>query len=584
MDASDAILVLDTDQRLCVFNRAAEELFGYSAGEVVGQRLDLLIPERFGELHRRQVEAFRHGSADRVPMSRRPEVAGRRRDGSEVPLEVTIARVEAGPEGSLLVAIARDATERRRREAELVDRALHDPLTGLANRAMLFDRLQHALTPKEAPGETGRDWVGVALVDLDDFKLVNDGLGHQAGDKVLVVTAERLRQASRPGDLVARYGGDEFVLAWTGLADPASGRSLASRVARLLSQPISCGGTKVYSTASVGLAYARAGEIDADTLIDRADAALYRAKGSGGSHHETFTDELRDDALSQLLTETDLHSAMDAGEMVVHYQPIVELTSGTTLALDALVRWQHPSKGLLRPAEFLPAAIHNGLIGSIDRFVLESACLALASQGPVWVPISLSGRREADSGLPGMIAGIIEGSSIDPRDVTIEIAESSLLGDRDHGAAVLDSLAALGVRIAIDSFGSGNASLSFLQRLPVVHALKVDSSFVAAAGRGPKAIAILRAVASLAGELGAQAVAEGVETAEQVRLLLELGFVHAQGSYFGEPGPLAAESRGPAGLVATGSLLRSTDWSGGPGVEAGSELVREEPERKHVGG
>ena len=430
----------------------------------------------------------------------------------------------------------RDVTERTVLEAQLTRQAFHDALTGLPNRALFTDRVSHALKRR------GRQHRGVVVlfVDLDDFKAINDSLGHQAGDRLLQEVGERLRTTVRPGDTVARLGGDEFAFLLEDVSDPADAEEVADRVAISLGAPLAVGGVEVALRASVGIAVAEDSDTAADLLRD-ADTAMYTAKARGGGSHERFVPAMREAAISRFELGTDLRRAIDRQEFVLHYQPVVDLRLGRILGFEALVRWQHPTRGLLSPAGFIPAAEATGLIVPIGRWVLEEACrqahawqLATLTEPPLTMSANLSARELREPGLIEGVADILERTGVDPATIVLEITETSMVEDADGAIATLRALKALGVRLAIDDFGTGYSSLSYLRRLPV-DVLKLDRSFVVPSGRGDRESALVDAVFRLGRSLGLVTIAEGIEDAEQRDRLISLGCRVGQGYLFARP-------------------------------------------------
>jgi diguanylate cyclase (GGDEF)-like protein/PAS domain S-box-containing protein len=434
--------------------------------------------------------------------------------------------------------------ERRRADDQLAHQALHDPLTGLPNRGLLIDRLAQALARRRRGGSA----LAVFFLDVDRFKLVNDGLGHGAGDELLKAVASRLRGVVRPSDTVARFGGDEFVVVCEEATDEATALSLAGRICEAVGDNVEVGGRRMQVSVSVGIVLADAERTDPEAVLRDADAAMYRAKERGRARVELFDSSLRERVMERLDAEAALRLAIDRGELRLVFQPEVSLTDGTVVGVEALMRWQHPERGLLGPGAFLPMAEETGLIVPMGTWALEQACRhATMWRGshrdapPFVVWVNLSARQLCEPGLPDRVAEIVADTGADPTMVGIEITESVLMEDIDAVGAALHALEALGLKLAIDDFGTGFSSLSYLKQFPV-HMLKVDQSFVAGLGQDDGDSAIVRAVIELAHSLGLTAVAEGVETAQQMAALRRLGCDAAQGYYFDRPGSPAAIS------------------------------------------
>ncbi len=432
--------------------------------------------------------------------------------------------------------LAAVAVARSQFESQLAHQATHDALTGLPNRALLLERCEHGLATSH-----GGAAAVMLFLDVDRFKLVNDSMGHEAGDQLLVEVGERLRRVVRPDDTVARFGGDEFTVLCEGLPDETFVFDLANRVQAIFGQPFALRGSDVIATASVGVAVGLPGT-GADELVNNADAAMYRAKERGGNRYEIYEASMRGPALLHLVTHNALHRALDNGELVVIYQPIVSLISGAVIGVEALLRWSHPDRGLLGPESFLPLAENTGLIIPIGAHVISVACEQARQwerSGPHGEPlrmnINLSARELGQGDLPRQVARALATSGVDAGSICFEITESALLYDLDATAATLRQLKDLGVDLAIDDFGTGYSALTHLRRFPV-DGLKIDRSFVAGLDDADDR-AIVTAVIGLARALQLSTIAEGVETPSQLALLQELGCEAAQGFLLAMPKP-----------------------------------------------
>jgi diguanylate cyclase (GGDEF)-like protein/PAS domain S-box-containing protein len=447
-----------------------------------------------------------------------------------------------------------DALERHAADQALRHRVLHDALTGLPNRLSFVDALTDALRRATVSGSP----VGILFLDLDHFKLINDSLGHHAGDALLRAVAPRLRAHLRPGDVVARFGGDEFGILIDRLADEAEALAIADRVAAAFAHPFSVDGVEHFVSASIGVAVAHAAErtVNAELLIRDADAAMYRAKESGRARCVVFDAEMRATAMRRIEIERELRHALDREELTLHYQPVVDLRTGAITGLEALVRWRHPERGLLDPVEFVSIAEDSGLIEPIGRWVQERACRQALEwhqlrpdSRPFDVAVNLSARQVAHRDLPEIVAGVISSTGLDPIHLRLEITESVLVEESATAIASLEALNELGVRLVLDDFGTGYSSLAYLNRFPF-HALKIDRSFVDALGIEQERTAIVEAIIGMARALSLEVIAEGVESEVQLAELRRLGCDYAQGHLFQPAMPAAQVSR----LIAAGSL------------------------------
>jgi len=458
------------------------------------------------------------------------------------------ARRFAPDEADFLGAVSNvvsSAVDRNLIEAEVRHRALHDPLTGLPNRALALDRLEGALARRRRDGRA----VAVLLADLDQFKLVNDSLGHAAGDELLVALAPRLHDAVRPSDTVARLGGDEFLVVCEQLDGAHEAIRVAERVAQAINQPIVLAEGEHFVTASIGIAVAEsAGALPEDLLRD-ADAAMYRAKERGRGRYELFDDVLRKRVLLRLRTENELRRGMEKGELRVVYQPVVELDGGNVTAVEALVRWQHPKRGLLDPVDFIPVAEDAGLIGALGDWVLAAACRDGAAwqrrfqrAEPLLVCVNASARQLANAAFPARVAEAMSRHGLAPGSLALEITESVLMEEAHAPVTVLASLREYGLGLMLDDFGTGYSSLAYLKRFPL-DVLKIDRSFIAGLGRDDEDSAIVAAIVQMARTLGLTVVAEGVERPEQLERLRELDCDRVQGRLIAEPMPAAEVER-----------------------------------------
>jgi diguanylate cyclase (GGDEF)-like protein len=442
----------------------------------------------------------------------------------------------------------REVRERKQAEQQLAHQALHDDLTGLPNRSLLLDRINHALALAKRHGAT----VAVLFADLDHFKRINDSLGHPLGDQLLIAVAARLGEAlrvsdtvSRPAtDTLARFGGDEFVVLCEGLKDERDATEIAERIGAVLARPFVLGDEQIFMTASVGVAVAD-DLASAESLVRDADAALYRVKEHGRAGYELFDDDMRVRVIERLQRENELRQAIDRDELRLFYQPIVDVNDSHIVGVEALIRWEHPERGLVSPAEFIPLAEETGMIVAIGNWVLEAACRQAAQWrdarsplGDLSVAINVSA-RQLDARLPDVVSRVLRDTALDPQLLALEITETVVMDQTEAPVEVLQRLRALGVRLHLDDFGTGYSSLSYLQRLPL-HALKLDRSFITGLGDSQETFRIVAAVVEMARALDMTLIAEGVETERELACLQDLGCQFAQGYHFARPMPAEA--------------------------------------------
>jgi Amt family ammonium transporter len=462
--------------------------------------------------------------------------------GRRLWVEVNEAPVMRDGRAVAIVGALVDVTRRTEIEAELQHQAFHDSLTGLPNRALFMDRLQHAL----ALADRSPLLHAVLFLDLDRFKVVNDSLGHEVGDQLLQAVARRIKNCLRPGDTAARLGGDEFTVLIESITDVNDAIHIAERIAQALQEPLSLGGHEVFVTSSIGITLSQPDDTP-DAMLRDADVAMYRAKAKGRSQHEVFDPEMNARAIERLSIETDLWQAIERGELRVFYQPKVRLTNAKIVGLEALVRWEHPRHGLISPADFIPVAEETGSILLIGAWVLREACrqarawqdarpAAQSESEPLQMSVNLSARQLVQPDLAAQVATILRETGLAARHLKLEITESVVMGDAEASIKTLRELKNLGVQLAIDDFGTGYSSLSYLRRFPV-NTLKIDRSFVSGLGTSAEDTEIVRAIISLARALNLEVTAEGIETRAQADELELLACDWGQGFYFSKPLP-----------------------------------------------
>ena len=433
-----------------------------------------------------------------------------------------------------------DITDRKHLEERLTHQAFYDGLTGLPNRALFIERLDHALARSMRRPD---DIVAVLFLDLDDFKVVNDTLGHTAGDQLLQTVSRRLVDASRADDTAARLGGDEFTILLEDVSSVDEVARYAGRILERITAPIDVGEHRLTVSASIGIGISGSGETGAEDLVRQADVAMYRAKQNGKAGFEIYDERMSVEAWRRLEMEAELRRAIEDGHLEVYYQPIYDLTSGRLIEVEALVRWQHPERGLLQPADFIPFAESMGLILEIDRYVLEAACQQVRAwsvddglTADLTLCVNLSAREFRVPGIVEAVADVLRGTGLPAGQLKLEITESVVMIESDLTESIIRGLASLGVRIAIDDFGVGYSALGYLRRLSA-DTLKIDRSFVAGLGSSREDAAIVSATIALARALDLSVTAEGIETPAQAALLRELGCDRGQGFLFSPPVP-----------------------------------------------
>jgi diguanylate cyclase (GGDEF)-like protein/PAS domain S-box-containing protein len=530
-NSSDVILICDATGTIVFETQAVQKVLGYRVEDRVGTNgFDTIQPADRGWAGN-MLRALSETSGAEASA----EYRVRHADGSWRWLEATAKNLLDDPAVGGVVVNYRDVTERRTLEEQLRYQAFHDALTGLPNRALFLDRLGHALVRarRDLPS------LAVLFLDLDDFKAVNDSLGHGAGDALLLQVGDRIGRTLREADTAARMGGDEFAILLEDASQDDGPLGVADRLLVALREPFPLQGHDVRISASIGIASYAGPDQGAEELLRHADVAMYAAKNQGKDRVTMFQPELHRATIDRHQLRADLQSALERGQLSVVYQPLVRLADGDITGCEALLRWQHPIRGPVPPVEFVPLAEETGLIVTVGRWVLERACQAAAEWQtvlgrPVRISVNLSGRQIEDDSLIDDVRNAFESAGLDPGLLTLEITESILPRDVDAGLERLQALKRLGVSLAIDDFGTGYSSLSYLRRFPV-DILKIDRSFISAVEDGAAEAALVRSIVSLAQILGLRTVAEGIEKTGQLLTLREMGVDEGQGHLFALP-------------------------------------------------
>lgn len=529
----EGVLVTDTQGLIVHVNRAFMEITGYQRHDVMGQRPSLFKSGRhsahFYEQMFQALESTGEWSG---------EIWNRRKSGEVYPQWQTI-RVIHDDQGKVshYVAVFSDISAMKNSEHELAHLAHHDPLTDLPNRLLFTDRAEQAL----ASAQVHKRGCALLLMDLDHFKIINDSLGHNVGDQLLKLVAERLSGLFGPGVTLARLGGDEFAVLAESCPQVVQAAALAQRMLNAMKEPFIFDGNQLFISASIGISLFPSDALSAEQLLRNADSALFKAKSAGREGYALYTEELTAHAQHRVEIAGELRRALDQHELRVYYQPVHDLHDSRLVGVEALVRWQHPERGLVPPGEFIPIAERTGLIADIDAWVMDQACRQmcqwLADGAPLsFIAINVSSRLFARRELYEQVAQVLHATGLDPAFLELEVTESAVMDDPEVALEQLHRLRELGLRLAIDDFGTGYSSLLRLKRLPV-QKLKIDQGFVAGLPWDEDDAAIVRVVIALAKSMGMQVHAEGIEQVEQARFLLDQECDMGQGYWFGRPMP-----------------------------------------------
>ena len=533
--AAIGMAIVSSEGRWLQVNRSLCALLGYSARELMTTDfLTITHPDDLGTA----LSSIKELLKGKIP-SHQMEKRYIHKEGHEVWVlwNVSLAR-DAYTGAAHLIFQIQDITDRKRAEERLLHDAFHDALTGLPNRALFMDHLGLAIARSKRNAEQK---FAVLYLDLDRFKIINDSLGHMIGDQLLVGIGKRLEQCLRPGDTIARLGGDEFTVLIEDIADDTDTVYVAERIQSELTVPFNLSGREVFTTVSIGIAPGSSNYERAEDILRDADTAMYRAKTMGKARHEIFDKAMHARAMNLLQLETDLRRAIEREEFFVQYQPIVSLETSHLRGFEALVRWKHPTRGLISPIDFIPVAEETGLIVQIGEWVLRESCkqmqywqVLFPADPPMFISVNLSGKQFAQPDLISEVANILDETGLNPRNLKLEITESVVMENIETATEMLKQLRSLGVKLSIDDFGTGYSSLSYLHRFPI-DTLKIDRSFVTQMSDNNENMEIVRTVVMLAQNLGMDVVAEGVETSDQLSLLQRLGCEFGQGYFFSKP-------------------------------------------------
>ncbi|NCE90856.1 phosphodiesterase DibA [Pseudomonas sp. L13] len=529
----EGVLVTDTQGLIVHVNRAFMEITGYQCEDVMGQRPSLFKSGRHSAHFYQQMFQALESTGEWSG-----EIWNRRKSGEVYPQWQTI-RVIHDDQGQVshYVAVFSDISAMKNSEHELAHLAHHDPLTDLPNRLLFTDRAEQAL----ASAQVHKRGCALLLMDLDHFKIINDSLGHNVGDQLLKLVAERLSGLFGPGVTLARLGGDEFAVLAESCPQVVQAAALAQRMLNAMKDPFIFDGNQLFISASIGISLFPSDALSAEQLLRNADSALFKAKNAGREGYALYTEELTAHAQHRVEIAGELRRALDQHELRVYYQPVHDLHDSRLVGVEALVRWQHPERGLVPPGEFIPIAERTGLIADIDAWVMDQACRQmcqwLADGAPLsFIAINVSSRLFARRELYEQVAQVLHATGLDPAFLELEVTESAVMDDPEVALEQLHRLRELGLRLAIDDFGTGYSSLLRLKRLPV-QKLKIDQGFVAGLPWDEDDAAIVRVVIALAKSMGMQVHAEGIEQVEQARFLLDQECDMGQGYWFGRPMP-----------------------------------------------
>ncbi len=530
----EAVICVDENQKIFLFNHGAEDIFGYSSEEVLGKPIDMLMPEKYRPMHYQHMQNFIRSDESSRHMKRRAEITGLRKNGEQFPAEASISKVYINDK-IIVTSILQDITERKLVYEKLAHQANHDSLTSLPNRALLNDRLEHAF--ERARRDNNK--VAVLFLDLNRFKNVNDSYGYSVGDKLLVEVSERLTSRMREEDTIGRLVGDEFLIIMEELNRASDAGVLAQKLADSFTEPFIIEGHELFMSTSIGISVFPDDGEKRSEQISNSDVAMYQAKKDDRNSYRFYSQELTTAAVERTALEAQLRSAVQRNELVLHYQPQVSLKSGEIIGAEALVRWKHPVMGMVPPGKFIPLAEESGLIVPIGEWVLRAACEQMAAWKSKGYSINLlavnvAGPQITRIDLVSLVKEILEQSRLNPSCLELEITEGFIMHDPRQAIRLLHELKQLGIVLAIDDFGTGHSSLAYLKQFPI-DKLKIDQAFVKNVSNDRHDDAIARAVVTLGHALDLKVIAEGVETEDQQEFLSSEGCDEGQGYLYGRP-------------------------------------------------
>ncbi|KRE51503.1 hypothetical protein ASG85_18095 [Paenibacillus sp. Soil724D2] len=529
--ANDAIILADSKGIIISWNTGAQLIFGYQEKDVLGKMLQIIIPERYREAHKKGMERYLSTGKPHV-IGKTVELQGLREDGSEFPIELSIADwVEDG--NTYFSSIIRDITERKKAEEKINQMVYLDSLTGLPNRRLLNDRLTQALDQ----ASENKQIIGIMFIDLDRFKYINDTLGHAMGDRLLIEVAKRLRDCMGKMDTVSRQGGDEFIVLLPNTTSDEITKK-AQNIVNLFTRSVVLSDHEMFVTPSIGISLYPSDGRDIETLIKNADTAMYRVKEQGKNNFQFYTPDMNEAVSQKMKLEMGLRKGLERGEFKVYYQPQIDVISGKVIGVEALIRWQHPEWGNIPPDEFIPLAEETGLIIPIGEWVLYEAChqnkiWQNAGYPPLRIAVNISSRQFQQNNLVEIVSKTLKETELDPQYLELELTES-IIQDSKYAITTMQKLKAMGIHLSIDDFGTGYSSLSYLKLFPI-DSLKIDRSFTSNIFEDSKDAALVHTIIDMAHNLDLKVIAEGVETQEQLHFLRQRQCNEAQGYFFSRP-------------------------------------------------